>query len=628
MVPWAAAAHRGEGAIVFGGYPDCVHLREEYAEEEPDDLPVGRDFLECGAAGQSSRSVREEQAGLLRGALGEDMTQFRLHYNALLHLVREHFRPEKVAAVSTQSPPSLAAHSVRCCSCQEMQDILVEVGGWRGLEEPVVFAAPSFRKPFVCRADLLQGRIRRDFPTATVLGDGLAAQFGPDWLAEGQTFERCAGEHCFSQVPGVSAGDGPLRELWEALPDWMRCPMVVMSTGPGGSGVAFHKHSSAWLLVLEGTKHWWLYPPGGPPTEAAYHALALCPSAEIAQAVARLPVEDRPLEVTQRPGEALFVPAFWWHATFNTGPTLAVGSQYHVFDLDFSRAVREHQDSAFALYHRGCEIHKSDPKGAAELFELAVLREPLNFYYAMNQLRFYLNLVWPPKQTLDIVERLLRNVRDRLDERRQMLVLRFVVPSLFDFVEWNMAYDRLLKYSHAGCVAGLDAVLRLTRPYLPGGEQACFASSGVPHLEQLRYVSTCAQCGDGGSLGRPGAAHTIWAHKFYCSECFETREAARCVACGSTGGTGQMGHAGTPHARGWYCESCWKAWKRNGVVPPLPPPRHASCAQQAVIAGSSGHPGKSAAAAALTAAAATAAPSAPPPTSDAMYEPDCWDAVD
>jgi hypothetical protein len=223
--------------------------------------------------------------------------------------------------------------------------------------------------------------------------------------------------------------------------------MVVMSTGPGGSGVAFHKHSSAWLVVLEGTKHWWLYPPGGPPSVEAYRALALCPAAQIADAVATLRPEDRPLEVTQRAGEGLFVPALWWHATFNVGPTLGVGSQYHVYNLNFKQVVQRHRDSAFALYHYGCEIHKVDPKRAAGFFEEAIQREPFNFYYGMNQLRFYLNLVWPPKETLRVVQRLLVSIQEALDEKRQMLVLRFVVPSLFDFVEWNMGYDRLMKYS-------------------------------------------------------------------------------------------------------------------------------------------------------------------------------------
>merc|ERR1719401_2043716 len=144
----------------------------------------------------------------------------------------------------------------------------------------------------------------------------------------------------------------------------------------------------------------------------------------------------------------------------------------------------------------------------------------------MNQLRFFLNLVWPPKQTLGIIQRLLGSIAEHLDRNRQMLVLRFVVPSLLDFVEWNMGHDRLLKYSVQGCLVGLEAVMRLTRPFLPGGSQARFSSS-LPYVDQLQYRSRCAQCGEDG-LGRPGDANTIWAHKFYCLRCLEVKAAARC----------------------------------------------------------------------------------------------------
>ncbi|CAK0900093.1 unnamed protein product [Prorocentrum cordatum] len=130
-----------------------------------------------------------------------------------------------------------------------------------------------------------------------------------------------------------------------------------------------------------------------------------------------------------------------------------------------------------------------------------------------DQLRFYLNLVWPPKQTLDVIRRLFQAVRG-LDAKRQMLVLRFVIPSLFDFVEWNMGHDRLLKYSRDGCADAFELVLELTRPYLPGGHKSRLTST-LPHLEQLRYTSTCAQCGRGWREGRPGDPNSIWAHKFY-----------------------------------------------------------------------------------------------------------------
>ncbi|CAK0900090.1 unnamed protein product [Prorocentrum cordatum] len=271
-----------------------------------------------------------------------------------------------MGAKSDGAPPPLTQHRVRRCTCQQMQRLLQAEGGWRGLREPVVFDAPALHgQPFASREEILSPGFRKDFPTVTVLSDALAAQFGPDWLVEGQTFQRAVCEHCFTQVDGASAEAGPLRELYDALPEWMRCPMVVVSTGPGGSGVAFHKHSSAWLALVEGRKHWWLYPPGGPPSMEAYRAVALCPAARLAEAVEGLRPADRPVQITQRPGEAVFVPALWWHATYDTGPTLGIGAQFHVLDLDdFPSAVREHPSSAFVLYHYGCERSTSRSRSA------------------------------------------------------------------------------------------------------------------------------------------------------------------------------------------------------------------------------------------------------------------------
>ena len=75
--------------------------------------------------------------------------------------------------------------------------------------------------------------------------------------------------NCFSQLGANALEPGSIpSECWRSIPAWMRCSMVVVSTGPGGSGVAFHKHGTAWLALQQGRKRWWLYPPQGPPKEA------------------------------------------------------------------------------------------------------------------------------------------------------------------------------------------------------------------------------------------------------------------------------------------------------------------------------------------------------------------------
>merc|ERR1719282_1035667 len=120
-----------------------------------------------------------------------------------------------------------------------------------------------------------------------------------------------------------------------------------------------------------------------------------------------------------------------------------------------------------------------------------------------------------------------------------------------------------MKYSCSGCEESIEAVLRVTRPYLPGGLESRFTDQ-LPVIEQLRYTSTCAQCGEVNQYGRPGEPRTIWAHKFYCFKCIKISEQAMCDACGETNRSGQMGHAGTAYAKAWYCAACWRSWTKAG----------------------------------------------------------------
>jgi len=337
--------------------------------------------------------------------------------------------------------------------------------------------------------------------------------------------------------------------------------MVVISTGPGNNGVAFHKHGTAWLVLNQGMKRWWLYPPGGPPTQDAYDRVALCPSWKLPERIASLPPEVRPIEIVQRPGEGVFVPALWWHATFDEEPTLGVGSQFSMADLDIMRCYAEYPDSAFVLYHVACEIHKSDEAGAVALFEEAIAKEPLNFYFRTNQLLFYLNMVVHPAKTLAIICELMDAVTSRLDERRQMIVQRFVIPSICNFVEWHAPHDRLLKYCTRAMEVTWNALESLAKPMLPGGDR--FRLSNVlPYLGDLEYVANCCQCLRT-ALGKAGQPGSIRAHKFFCFQCSEALAKAVCSGCGTCGGEGQMGHPGTEYASHWYCARCWSAWKAS-----------------------------------------------------------------
>ena len=393
-----------------------------------------------------------------------------------------------------------------------------------------------------------------------MLYDPLAAQFGPSMLGDERSFQEAFQRgNCFSQlaVRDLQPGSVPW-ECWRSIPDWMRCSMVVLSTGPGGNGVAFHKHGTAWLALQQGQKRWWLYPPRGPPT-TAYDAVALCPAAELPEVVSQLPFEDRPIEIIQRPGDVVFVPALWWHATFDDEATLGVGSQFSMAEVDILQCQERYPDSAFAQYHAACELHKAEEQRARLLFEAAIEAEPLNFYYATNQVLFYLNMVFHPGPTLDIIQRLMKRIRERLDTSRQMIVQRFFIPTVCNFIEWHLPHDGLLKYSLKATDCAWDALLSLLQPMLPGGEAFRLGRS-LPWqvLGLLEYTSRCFHCGKVGH-GKAGEPGSVRAHRFFCFSCAKERDEARCE-CGSQDLPGQLGLL-NGRAK-WFCATCWSTGQK------------------------------------------------------------------
>jgi len=119
-----------------------------------------------------------------------------------------------------------------------------------------------------------------------------------------------------------------------AVPHWA----YSFGLGERGSGVPFHVHGGGWSECLHGSKRWFLYEDGVVPRFEAematadwvaqvYPDLAPRPSKDTEEAkhlermVAEAPDEVagyRPLECTIVPGEALYFPPGWYHATLNT----------------------------------------------------------------------------------------------------------------------------------------------------------------------------------------------------------------------------------------------------------------------------------------------------------------------
>ncbi|XP_034640782.1 jmjC domain-containing protein 8 isoform X2 [Trachemys scripta elegans] len=113
--------------------------------------------------------------------------------------------------------------------------------------------------------------------------------------------------------------DVPFQEYVEHLLE----PQDLASLGSGsGSGVPFHWHGPGYSEVIFGRKRWFLYPPEKTP-EFHPNKTTL---AWLLDTYPFLPPEDRPVECTIHPGEVLYFPDRWWHATLNLDTSVFIST--------------------------------------------------------------------------------------------------------------------------------------------------------------------------------------------------------------------------------------------------------------------------------------------------------------
>jgi len=94
-------------------------------------------------------------------------------------------------------------------------------------------------------------------------------------------------------------------------------PALSFGAAPDGSGVPFHFHHDGFSEVMHGAKRWLLYPdrpPGFAANATSIHWLrTVYPT---------LHPSDLPLDCVLVPGDVLYFPRGWWHATVNIGNTV------------------------------------------------------------------------------------------------------------------------------------------------------------------------------------------------------------------------------------------------------------------------------------------------------------------
>jgi Tfp pilus assembly protein PilF len=152
-----------------------------------------------------------------------------------------------------------------------------------------------------------------------------------------------------------------------------------------------HTHGDAWLALVHGLKLWFVYPPEGPPSNETYARLVLPPASRYFGGedplLSGLPEAERPLVCVQHPGETVYLPALWWHATANLGDAVGIGGQNDIDDFVKGESAMA---ALLAAHPRSGRVHmihgneafrKGDPAAGAAYFQAALAVEAHNFHY-------------------------------------------------------------------------------------------------------------------------------------------------------------------------------------------------------------------------------------------------------
>ena len=97
-------------------------------------------------------------------------------------------------------------------------------------------------------------------------------------------------------------------------------PILYLAVGESGSGTHFHKHSEGWNLQLHGHKHWLLMPLDSMPRNYPETVQSILDTS-------RKVNDSRVLRCTVHPGQVLFLPESFYHATISIGESVSVAGQ-------------------------------------------------------------------------------------------------------------------------------------------------------------------------------------------------------------------------------------------------------------------------------------------------------------
>lgn len=179
--------------------------------------------------------------------------------------------------------------------------------------------------------------------------------------------------------------NSPAAKKRAPIPSWlaMSDSNQLLTYGGARSGTHFHAHGAAFLTLFEGHKRWYFHAPGQFPNisvpylnkEVAAWETELLPSLTGAEA---------PLSCLQQPGETIFVPDSWSHATTNLDDTIGVAWQRFTTTTD---TCKQGKDYMCLLQHFASAQYLAAGKQAARYRELFQDAEALTGGFAAGFLR-------------------------------------------------------------------------------------------------------------------------------------------------------------------------------------------------------------------------------------------------
>ena len=149
-------------------------------------------------------------------------------------------------------------------------------------------------------------------------------------------------------------------DLFEELGEEERPPYRWLLMGPARSGTGLHidpMGTHAWVTVVEGLKRWVLFPYGTDQQSIGMRETQI-PSALWFSEWYDRAMEAVPdaIEVLQRPGETVYVPAGWPHLVLNLEPTVAITHNYATEYPSMERITDAVQKEEPGLYSKWMQV--------------------------------------------------------------------------------------------------------------------------------------------------------------------------------------------------------------------------------------------------------------------------------